>query len=78
VKKRNKGSRRGTALRTEPKTDVDLVDCTFENNYSSDIGSIFNRGTMKVDRCTFRNNSGNVSLMKYCLHLLCITNTIHF
>ena len=56
---------RGTALRTERQTNVDLVDCKFEENSSNDIGSIFNRGTMTVINSVFKNNSGDVSFIIY-------------
>ncbi len=59
--KRIRGQIRGTVIRSEPKTNVDLVDCAFEGNLSYDIGSIFNRGIMTVDNCTFRGNYGQVS-----------------
>jgi len=55
----NQGQIRGTALRSEPNTDVDLVNCIFQNNASSDIGVIFNRGTMMIKNCRFKNNSGS-------------------
>ena len=53
---------RGTALRSEPRTDVDLVESIFEENSSYDIGSIFNRGKMMISGCIFKRNSGRVSL----------------
>ena len=52
---------RGTLLRAETKTNVDLISCLFEANSSSNIGSIFNRGRMAVKGCIFKNNSGKVS-----------------
>ena len=53
---------RGTAIRSEPRTDIDIVDCKFEGNTSHDIGTIFNRGTMGLYGCTFNRNNGRVSL----------------
>lgn len=61
---RNKGNTRGVALRTEPKTKVLIMDCTFENNEVLSIGTVFNRGNLAVESCTFIKNSGIVSSLK--------------
>lgn len=52
---------RGVAIRSEPQTNVDIVGCKFERNSSSDLGTIFNRGSMKVMDSKFNQNFGSVS-----------------
>jgi hypothetical protein len=61
---RNEGNIRGVALRAEPKTNVVLVKCKFRANVAGSLGTIFNRGTMTIDRCEFSENSGRVSHLK--------------
>ena len=57
---RNKGNYRGVALRNEPHTNVDVVNCLFKDNVSKSIGVLFNRGVMLVMNCLFEGNSGVV------------------
>jgi hypothetical protein len=74
---------RGVAIRSEPRTRVSLMKCIFEDNSSNDVGTIFNRGVMDVDNCSFKNNGGKVSRLeisvcgeiRLLVHLL--TNTLH-
>ena len=40
-----------------------MNSCTFENNFSADLGGgLFNRGSMVVSDSVFRDNLGRVSL----------------
>ena len=57
------GPIRGTAVRNERGNKVRLTRCLFEENSSESMGGVFNRGTMKIEDCVFRQNTGKVSFL---------------
>ena len=47
-------------MRSEPQTQVKIHSCIFEDNLSTNIGVIFNRGSMSIESSTFNRNSAMV------------------